>query len=180
MFIILSGSSGVGKNTVMNALLEKNNLIKKFKTCTTRQVRPEEMNDSVYIHLTKEEFNKKLKNNEFFEYEEIHGNLYGTLNESVELLKQNKCHYVKDIGVEGQQSFKNKLPKDIKVISIFLYAPKEVLIERLQNRGEQEIEKRMQRFDYENAQMHNFDYIINNEDLNKTVEKIEQIILECK
>ena len=69
-----------------------------------------------------------------------------------------------------------KLPKDIDVVSIFLYAPKEELINRLIGRGEKNIEKRMERYDYENAQSKFFDYIIDNKNLNETVEQIEKII----
>lgn len=176
MFIIVSGCSGVGKNTVIRELLKRNSKLQMFKTCTTRERRESELVSSDYIHLTKAEFEEKLKNNELFEHEEIHGNYYGTLNSSVELMKDKNNIIIKDIGVEGQKSFVDKLPKDIKVISIFLDAPKAELINRLIGRGEPNIEKRIQRYEYENSFKQNFDYVIDNVDLLSTVEQIEKII----
>lgn len=175
MFIILSGCSGVGKNTVIRELIKRNKNIKTYKTCTTRpNVRAEEQVNSDYIHLTREEFQDKINKGELFEFEEIHGNFYGTLKESVELMKVQNL--IKDIGVEGQISFVKNLPKEIDVVSIFLYAPKDELVKRLTARGEQEIEKRMKRFEYENELSKNYDYIIDNYDLEKTLAKIEDII----
>ena len=178
MFIILSGSSGAGKNTIIKELVDKNKNLKVFKTCTTRGERPQEANNNIYYHLTKEEFEDKVKNGEFFEFEEIHGNLYGTLNETIDQIRKNDSHYIKDIGVEGQISFKNRFPKDVKIVSIFLKVPKEELIRRLKERGEQEIEKRMERFDYENSLISNFDYVIENETIEGTIKEIERIIAE--
>lgn len=176
MFFIVSGSSGVGKNTIIREVLKRNPQIKFFKTCTTRQRRDYEIVNSDYIHLSRTEFEEKIKNGEFFEFEEIHGNLYGTLASTVELMKDKNNIFLKDIGVDGQKSFIKKLPKGIDVVSIFLYAPKEELINRLIGRGEKNIEKRMERYDYENAQSKFFDYVIDNKDLNNTVEQIEKII----
>lgn len=178
MFVILSGSSGAGKNTIIKFLLEKNKNFKIFKTCSTRGKRPEELENNAYYHLTREEFENKIKNGDFFEFEEIHGNLYGTLNETIDLIRKNDFHYIKDIGVEGQISFKKRLPKDVKIVSIFLKVPKEELIRRLKERGEKEIEKRMERFDYENSLIHNFDYVIENETIDGTIKEIEKIIAE--
>ena len=176
MFIIISGCSGVGKNTIIKELLKKNNNMKMFKTCTTRKERQEEKGNNLYIHLTKEEFENKIKNGELFEFEEIHGNLYGTLNSSIDEIKTSKSHFIKDIGVCGQSAFKQKLPSDVKIVSIFLYAPKEELIRRLTERGETEIEKRMERYEFENSQVGNFDYVINNDNIQNTLMQIENII----
>ena len=131
MFIILSGCSGVGKNTVIRELIKRNKNIKTYKTCTTRpNVRKEEQVNSDYIHLTREEFQDKINKGELFEFEEIHGNFYGTLKESVELMKVQNL--IKDIGVEGQISFVKNLPKDIQVVSIFCMLQKKNLLKGLQ------------------------------------------------
>ena len=178
MFVILSGSSGAGKNTIIKALTEKNKNLKVFKTCTTRGARPEEINNNVYYHISKEEFEDKIKKGDFFEFEEIHGNLYGTLKETIDLIRKNEFHFIKDIGVEGQISFKERFPKDVKIVSIFLKVPKEELIKRLKERGEKEIEKRMERFDYENSLIDNFDYVIENNSIEGTIKEIEKILAE--
>jgi guanylate kinase len=141
MFIIISGCSGSGKNTVINELLKRNPNLNYLKTCTTRQSRPEEAGKSPYINLTREQFEEKIKNGEIFEYEEIHGNYYGTLRSSINDLISGKGDYIKDLGVLGQKSMVNRLEDKTKIVSIFLDVSKEELIKRLKLRGEKDIEK---------------------------------------
>ncbi|MBR5012857.1 MAG: guanylate kinase, partial [Clostridia bacterium] len=76
MLILISGCSGAGKNTVIQAITGKNNNIKFLQSCTTRQHRPNERPDT-YQYLTKEEFDHLVKTDQMFEYEEIHQNFYG-------------------------------------------------------------------------------------------------------
>jgi guanylate kinase len=182
MFIILSGCSGSGKNTVIGELLKRNSNLKFFRTCTTREnVRTHELEEGQgYIHLTREEFENKIKNGEFYEYEEIHGYLYGTLKESVNELISGKNDFIKDLGVLGQKSMVRMLGDKVKIISIFLDVPREELIRRLELRGEKEIEKRMSRFDFERSHRPNFNLIIPNDNFEKTVGIIENIIKNNK
>ena len=110
MLIIISGSAGVGKNTVITSLLDKHDNIKLLKTCTTRPPRStDEAMHSPYIYLTREQFEEKIKNGELFEHEEIHNNFYGMLNSSLQEIAFSDCHYIKDIGVLGQKSIKEAL-----------------------------------------------------------------------
>lgn len=81
MLIIISGSAGVGKNTVITKILEKHPNIKLMQTCTTRPPRKTDgAMHNPYIYVTKEDFENKIKNGELFEHEEIHQNFYGVLN----------------------------------------------------------------------------------------------------
>jgi len=182
MLIILSGCSGVGKNTVIKELLKRNeNTLKFLKTCTTRQPREnEDKENGPYHYLTKEGFDKKIKNDEFFEHEEIHKNFYGTLKQSIEDIILNKYDYIKDVGVLGQINLARELSQKAKVLSIFLTAPKKVLIERLKNRGEADIDLRLSRMDFEMSYLHNYNFVIENLHLEKTVKKIEKLILKTK
>lgn len=178
MLIIISGTSGSGKNTVISELLKRNENIQFLKSCTTRKRRPNESEDS-YIFLSKPNFDDKLKNGEIFEHEEIHQNFYGlsqaSLNEVVDC-HENNMHFIKDLGVLGQISVKQHLKNRVKVLSIFLTVPKTVLIERLRKRGEQDIDLRISRMEFEEGYMKNFDFIVQNISLDKTVKKIEKII----
>ena len=177
MLIIISGSAGVGKNTVISELLKKHNDIKMFKTCTTRQPRSTDADmNNPYIYLTKEEFEKKIINNELFEFEEIHQNFYGTLKSSLDDISKCQNHYIKDIGVLGQESIKRALKNKAVVLSIFLTAPKDILIERLKARGDKDIELRMSRMEFENSFKSNYDFVIENINLDKTIEEVEKYI----
>lgn len=176
MFIILSGCSGSGKNTVINELLKRNPNLKYLMTCTTRESRPEEAHRSPYINLTKEQFEEKIKNGEFYEFEEIHGNYYGTLKNTIADLISGENDYVKDLGVLGRKEMVSKLGNKTKIVSIFLDVPKKELIKRLKLRGEKDIEKRMSRFAFENSYRPNYNLIIPNDDMNKTVQIIENIL----
>lgn len=177
MLIIISGPAGVGKNTVITKLLEKNDNIKLLKTCTTRKPRStDESMGSPYIYLTKTQFEEKIKNGELFEHEEIHNNFYGMLNQSLEEVVTSKNHFIKDIGVLGQKNIKSALKNKTKVLSIFLSAPKNVLIERLKNRGDHDIDLRISRMEFELSYSKYYDAVIENINLDDTLQKVEDLI----
>ncbi len=177
MLILISGSAGVGKNTVITELLEKHNNIKLLQTCTTRPPRStDEAMHNPYIYLTKEQFEEKIKNGELFEHEEIHKNFYGMLNSSLEAVATDSCHYIKDVGVLGQKSIKQALKDKTTVLSIFLTAPKDELIKRLKARGDHDIDLRISRMEFELSYAKNYDAVIENINLEKTLKEIEKLI----
>ncbi len=178
MFIIVSGSAGVGKNTVITALMEKHNNIKLLKSCTTRAPRNTDQSmHSPYIYLSRDQFEEKIKNGELFEYEEIHHNFYGLLNSSINAIAQDKDnHYIKDVGVLGQKKIKDTLKGKAKVLSVFLTAPKEELIKRLTARGDHDIDLRISRMEFEMSYAKNYDVVIENINLGKTIKEIEKYI----
>lgn len=177
MFIIISGPSGVGKNTVIEELLKKNQNLKYLMSCSTRKPREHEIGKG-YIYLSHEEMQQKLENNELFEHEEIHGNTYGTLNSSVEEIIEGKNDFIKDLGVLGQKYYVSRLKDKVKIMSIYLTCPKDEIEKRLVGRGEKEVEKRLARFDFEEGHKGNFDYVVENLDLAETVDFIESKIFE--
>ena len=177
MLIIVSGSAGVGKNTVITHLLEKNQNLKLLQTCTTRRPRStDEAMHNPYIYLTKDEFEEKLKNGELFEHEEIHENYYGMLNSSLEEVTTSNNHFIKDVGVLGQKNIKNALKNKAVVLSIFLTAPKDELIKRLKARGDHDIDLRISRMEFELTYSKNYDAVIQNLDLEKTIKEVEKLI----
>lgn len=182
LLIILSGCSGVGKNTVMNELLKRNKeSLRMLKTCTTRQPRPgESVENGPYHYFTREEFDQKVKNGEFFEHEEIHKNFYGVLNQSLKDIESGEFDYVKDIGVLGQINLTRALEGKAQVLSVFLTAPKQVLIERLKGRGEPDIDLRLSRMEFELSYIRNYDIQIRNMNLAKTVKIIEKQVKKMK
>ena len=176
MLLLISGCSGSGKNTIIKKLMERNPNIRFLKSCTTRAPRP---NENTYIYLTKDEFDTKLKNNEIFEYEEIHQNFYGTLNASLEEVAachESGVHFAKDIGVLGQINMARALKGKTPVLSIFLTVTKRELVRRLEERGEKQIDLRLSRMEFELGYLDNFDVVIRNVDIDKTVARIEKLI----
>lgn len=178
MFVILSGCSGSGKNTIMNELISRHENIVQFTTCTTRDMRPGEVDGVNYHFLTKEQFLEKYNSGEICEMEEIHGNYYGSsLKEIKNKLSEGKI-LIKDIGVEGAVSLSNILKKEVPVVLIFLKVEKEELRQRLIGRGETQIDLRLSRFDYENSFIDNYDYVIDNKDMETTIAELEKILLK--
>ena len=177
MLIMISGSAGVGKNTVITHLLESNSKIQLLRTCTTRPPRHTDADmHNPYIYLSREEFEEKIKNGELLEHEEIHNNFYGMLKESLTNVIDNDNHFIKDIGVLGQKNIKEYLKDKAMVLSIFLTAPKDELIKRLKERGDHDIDLRISRMEFEMSYSKNFDVVIQNIDLKKTLKEIEKLI----
>ena len=180
MLVLLSGVSGAGKDTIKKELMKRLDNITSMPSYTDRSPRPGEVNGEVYHFITTEEFEEKIKQDEFYEYSVHHEHYYGTskkvLNEKV---KEGKI-IVKDIEVNGTENLIKLLKDDIKIVTIFLRVPKKELRRRLEHRIEKaslkEIELRLNRFDYEESKIGMYDYVIKNDDLEKTVQIIMTII----
>lgn len=178
MFIIISGSSGAGKNTVINELFKKDARFKRFVTYTTRAKRDGEIDHFTYHYITKEEFEKRRQANEFLEVECIHENMYGSSALDLATAIQNGHILINDFGVEGVKNLKQKLDGKVDLITIYLSVPKDVLKQRLIERGDKpdNIELRMGRYDYEKEFSKDYDFVIENVDLEETVNKVQNII----
>ena len=152
---------------------------------TTRSMRPGDIEGETYKFITTEEFENMIKNNELYEYNVHHEHYYGTSRKLMnEKIKSGKI-IVKDIDVNGVENLINLLKEDTKVVTIFLRVPKEILMKRLQNRVDKpdlkEITLRLNRFDYEESRIGMYDYVIKNNNLEKSVQIIQTIIEnECK
>ena len=180
MLVLLSGVSGAGKDTIKNELLKRMDNVITMPSYTDRLPRPGEENGGVYNFVTTAEFEQKIRENEFYEYSVHHEHYYGTskkiLNENI---KKGKI-IVKDIEVNGTENLMKLLKNDTKIVTIFLRVPKDELRRRLEHRIEKaslkEIELRLNRFDYEESKIGIYDYVIKNDDLEKTVQIIMTII----
>lgn len=177
MFIILSGSSGAGKNTVIKEMQKSDENLVLMPTFTTRDKREGEVEGLPYFYISKDEFQERIKNNDFIEYELIHGNYYGSSYKVFDdYIKMGKV-LIKDIGVEGAQNLSQKLGDRTKVHKVFLTIKhKGELKKRLKGRGEKQIKLRLKRFKYEQKQLNKFDFIIYNQVLENTTEIVKQII----
>ncbi len=147
-------------------------------SATTRPKRDNEIDGKDYYFITKDEFEKRIKENGLVEWQKIYDDYYGTLAEEVEKsLKANKS-IIFDIDVLGAISIKKRYPDDSVII--FIDVPSfEVLKERLRNRkteNEETFKKRLDRVEMEMKQKINFDYIVVNDDLQKAVDRVNEII----
>ena len=177
MFVIMTGSSGVGKNTVINELKKIDERFVLMPTYTTREMREGEIEGNPYYFLTKEQFQEKIHNNQLLEHELIHTNYYGSSKELLEQYLQTGNIIIKDIGVQGAQNLYKKLNEMTQVIRVFLTVnSKKELKKRLIGRKEKNIKLRLKRFGYEQKQINNFDYIIYNHDLQRTTQDILKIV----
>lgn len=178
MIILLSGSSGSGKNTVINALKsEENSVFTSFPSYTTREKRPGEKDGDLYVYVTAEEFAEKIMAGDLYEYQPVHGELYGTSRKLVDAAMQKSKYVIKDIDVKGMVNLKRELSFRYHVVSVFLYVGKEELKKRLIGRGEkpESIEHRMLRYEEELADADKFDYRIDNVILEETLARIKEI-----
>lgn len=177
MFIILSGSSGVGKNTVIKEMQKTNEHLVMMPTFTTREKREGEIDGKPYFYISKNEFQDKIKNQEFIEHEFIHNNYYGSSYVVFEEYINRGDIIIKDIGVEGAQNLSLKLKEKTPIIKIFLTVKhKSELKKRLRGRGEKQIKLRLRRFGYEQKQINKFDYIVFNADLTETSNLINDLM----
>ena len=125
-------------------------------------------------------FSRKL-----YEYSVHHNHYYGTSKKILgDKIKSGKI-IVKDIDVNGTENLVNLLKNDVRIVTIFLRVPKDELRRRLENREDnpsiKEIELRLNRFDYEESKISYYDYVLKNDNLEKTVQIIMTIIEnECK
>ena len=176
MIVIFSGSSGVGKNTVINELIAKG-IGTLMPTFTTRAIRVGEKEGAPYYFVDKEKFESMIEKGEFYEYEFVHNkNYYGTHKKTVEKFSKEGGVLLKDIDVLGALNLKKVLDKDIKLFTIYLDIDKQTLKDRLVGRGETDIENRLARFDFELSYAKHYDLVINNVDLIETVNKCIEAI----
>lgn len=178
MLVILSGVSGAGKDTIKKELLKRMDDVITLPSFTSREKRSTEEEGVQYHFITKEEFEEKIKNGDFYEYDVHHGNYYGTSRKLMnEKISQGKV-IVKDIEVNGTENLIKLLGRDTRIVTIFLKVEKEELKRRLFERGDntQDIELRLSRLDYEESKLKLYDYVLKNDDFEKTVQIITTII----
>lgn len=183
--IILSAPSGTGKSTIIKHLMaQRPDLDLHFSiSATSRKPREGETDKKDYYFLTKEEFRKKIDNDEFVEWEEVYeGTYYGTLYSEV-MEKVEKGHTViMDIDVKGSINVKKCFGD--KALALFIMPPSIQELEmRLTNRGtddRDEIARRLAKAGYEMNFAPQFDDVVINDDFNKAVEDVADRIKNFK
>ena len=180
MLVLLSGVSGAGKDTIKRELIKRMSNVTSMPSYTDRKPREGEVDGQIYNFISTEEFEAKIREDEFYEYSVHHEHYYGTSKKILnEKIKSGKI-IVKDIEVNGTENLLKLLKNEMNIVTIFLRVPKEELRRRLEHRVEKasikEIELRLNRFDYEESKIGIYDYVLKNDDLEKTVQIIMTII----
>lgn len=180
--IILSAPSGSGKSTIISRLMQDAALRLGFSvSATSRKPRGQEEDGKDYFFLTDEEFRRRVDAGEFVEWEEVYaGTCYGTLVSEVERVTDAGRNLIMDVDVKGALNIKKRY--DSEAISIFIMPPgKEELERRLRSRAtdsEETIIRRLEKAEYEMGFSDRFDKVVVNDNLDKAVAEVGNIIKE--
>ena len=178
VMIVLSSPSGAGKTTLVKMLSTIDNYEISISH-TTRQPRPNEVNNKDYYFVNEDEFKRLINNEEFLEYAKVFNNFYGTTRTPVIDKLSKKKNVLFDIDWQGADQIKNK-KLDYKLITFFILPPsKEELFDRLSNRDMKDkliAEERMKQFGRDVLHWINYDYVVVNDNLEKCFSKIKSLI----
>ncbi len=176
-FFIISGSSGSGKTTLLE-LLSRDLNIEISVSYTTRNKRKYEIDGVHYNFISENKFNDMIKKKLFLEFENVHGDLYGTALNSLSKYIENSKMLFLELDVKGAISLMKYYPDN--TVSIFLSPPNlDELRKRLELRStetDQEIDKRLSRFEEEDNLKKEFDYNLINDNFETTFENIKKLI----
>jgi guanylate kinase len=183
LLVVISGPSGVGKDTIIEALKRRRHQhdYHYVVTCTTRPRRPGEVDGVSYQFLDLKRFRAMRQAGEFLEANQVHGRWYGTPRAQVQEALAGGRDAILKIDVQGAQVIKETVPE---ALLIFLVPPSlEDLFHRLRSRATEsvdELELRQRNAAIELARQDDYDYVVRNEtdEVEKTAERIDEIIAE--
>jgi len=174
---VISGSSGVGKGTLIKEFLTKHPEFKLSVSCTTRKPREGEVHGKNYFFLTKDEFQECINKGEFLEWAEFSGNMYGTKRPYVDEKLSQGRNLILEIDTKGALNVKKIMPE---AILIFILPPSfEELEARLRGRHtetEEAIQKRLESTKLEMENSKHFDYQVVNDNIESALLRLEEIL----
>lgn len=174
---VLSGPSGSGKTTLAKHVVNTVNYVDFAISYTTRKIRDGEKDGIDYKFIDEEKFRFMIDSNQFAEWAEVHGNLYGTPIDEIDKVLDKGIDILLDIDVQGSLQIKTKYRNSVH---IFLIPPDLITLrKRLSKRNTEnssELEKRMEMAIKEISRINDYDYIIVSDDIDKSLRKLESII----
>jgi guanylate kinase len=175
---IISAPSGSGKSTLVNELLKLVPNLDFSISYTTRKLRGSEQNGKQYHFVLRDEFEQMIRGGEFLEHAEFDGNYYGTARRFLRETGQKGHDLLLDIDVQGAAQIKRKLPE---AVTIFVLPPDRKTLEwRLRKRSEDAEEVIARRLASATREIENYDkydYILINDDLEESIDRLEAIVL---
>lgn len=179
VLFVYSGPSGVGKGTLKEKLIEEFGDQLAFSvSATTREIRPGEKHGRDYFFISRQEFESRIENNNFLEYAEYSGNLYGTPREYVESMLASGKHVLLEIEVQGANQVMERAPD---CASIFILPPDlEELERRLRGRGtesEESVRMRIEKARWEVTQAQRYTHRIVNADVDEAYAQLRDVFL---
>ncbi len=175
---IISAPSGSGKSTLVDKVRQIVPGLEFSISYTTREPRGNEQNGREYFFISREDFQKMVDQDEFLEYANVFGNYYGTARSFLQKAGDKGKDLLLDIDVQGAEQIKKKLPE---AISIFILPPDRRTLEtRLRHRSldaEPVIQRRLVTASREIENYGKYDYILINDRLEESVEKLKAILL---
>lgn len=177
MLFVISSPSGGGKTTIIRELFSILPGLRFSVSATTRPKRKIEKEGKDYYFITKKEFEDRITTGDFVEWEQVHGQYYGTLKSEVDKYINSSLDLVFDVDVKGALNIKKLYPK---AVSIFIEAPRDDLVKRLKKRStetDDEIKKRLERMDMELSYKDKFDFsVVNNSGADGIKNAVNEII----
>ncbi len=179
--IIITAPSGAGKTSITRFLLNKYPYLAFSVSAATRLPRGEEQNGVEYYFMSVDEFQEKIHNKEFMEWEMVYeGKYYGTLKSEMERLWKKGKVAILDIDVKGAIHVQKQYPENS--LSIFIEPPSvDELKKRLHGRGvddEKTIDTRINKANYELSFKHSFDVVVVNNEFEKACRQTEAAVVK--
>ena len=177
LLIVISGPSGVGKDTLIHRLLELDPQLVYSVSGTTRRPRPGEKPDHNYTFLTREQFQELVRHGAFLEHATYNSHLYGTFRDRVEKAREEGRDVLLKIDVQGAEQVRRLVPD---ALFIFVVAPSEKELEdRQEKRGSESREDMASRREIAKREMKyagEYEHVVTNDDIERAVAEIRRII----
>ena len=175
--VVLSAPSGAGKTTIAKALVEGSEDVVFSISATTRPARDHEVDGVDYRFLSEPKFRAMIEADEFVEWAQVHGHLYGTSRKALQAALDDGRFLILDIDVQGAMQMRERVPD---VVLVFVLPPSaDALVERLTERGtegEDTVARRIENARAELEQASQFDYIVVNDDLEQAIDEVRSIV----
>ena len=177
---IIAAPSGCGKTSLVKAMLESSSNLSVSVSHTTRKPRKAEIDGENYHFVSKERFGEMISNNDFVEHAEVFGNLYGTARSNIKEKLDANIDIILEIDWQGARQVRENMPHSI---SIFILPPsKNVLLQRLTDRGQDDdetISERMKNSESEMSHYDEFEYLVINDQFDSALNDLKTIIQDC-
>ena len=175
--VVLSAPSGAGKTTIAKALVEGREDVVFSVSATTRPPRDNEVDGVDYHFLSEPDFRAMIKADEFVEWAEVHGHLYGTPRQALQDAQDQGRFLILDIDVQGAMQVRQRVPD---AVLVFVLPPTaDALVQRLRERGtegEDTLARRIENARGELEKASEFDYVVVNENLDQAIDDVRRIV----